>query len=77
MPYPSLISSYGNPILVGVVISIVMFVLIGYAMYTKKWEMFIFCFLAWMILFIKVVFPHEMADIASRLADHHLWIDKE
>ncbi|CCW03991.1 hypothetical protein [Bacillus cereus] len=54
-----------------------MFVLIGYAIYTKKWEMFIFCFLAWMILFIKVVFPNEMADIASKLADHHLWIDKE
>ncbi|KIQ77085.1 hypothetical protein RW25_11675 [Bacillus sp. L_1B0_8] len=77
MPNPSLISSYGNPILVGFVISIVMFVLIGYAIYTKKWEMFIFCFLAWMILFIKVVFPNEMADIASKLADHHLWIDKE
>ncbi|MDA1614234.1 hypothetical protein PDK26_23765 [Bacillus cereus] len=71
MPYPSLISSHGNPILVGIVISIVMFVLIGYAIYTKKWEMFIFCFLVWVILFMKVVFPNEIADIASKLADHH------
>ncbi|EEM44653.1 hypothetical protein bthur0005_55510 [Bacillus thuringiensis serovar pakistani str. T13001] len=48
-----------------------MFVLIGYAIYTKKWEMFIFCFLVWMILFMKVVFPNEIADIASKLVDHH------
>ncbi|MEK4503824.1 hypothetical protein [Bacillus sp. FSL R12-0069] len=77
MPYPSLISSHGNPILEGIVISIVMFVLIGYAMYTKKWEMFIFCFLVWMILLMKVAFPNEITDIASKLADHHLWTDKE
>lgn len=77
MPFIGFLPTLGNPILEGIVISIFMITAIGLLMYQKNWRMLILCFLVWIVLLSIVVFPKEMADIASKLGDHHLWMDKE
>lgn len=77
MPFIGWLPTMGNPILEGIAISIFMVTAIVLLMYQKNWRMLILCFLVWMFLLSMVVFPQGVADIASMLADHHLWIDKE
>ncbi|SMD87040.1 hypothetical protein BACERE00183_00496 [Bacillus cereus] len=67
MPFIGFLPTPGNPILGGIVISILMFVVIGYSIYQRKWEMSITCFVVWLLLFLIVVFPKEVAELASKL----------
>ena len=71
-----ILPSVGNPIMIGI-ISVVTLVFIGYSVYQRKWKMFMNCLLIGGLLFLIQVFPQEVANMASNLADHLLWIDKE
>lgn len=71
-----ILPSVGNPIMIDI-ITIVILVFIGYSTYRRKWGMLITCLLVGSLLFLIKVFPQEVANMVSKLADHHLWIDKE
>ncbi|MGH0882893.1 hypothetical protein [Bacillus paranthracis] len=71
-----ILPSVGNPIMIGI-ISVVTLVFIGYSVYQRKWKMFMNCLLIGGLLFLIQVFPQEVANMASNLADHLLGIDKE
>ncbi|MEK5287958.1 hypothetical protein NSS61_26395 [Bacillus sp. EU54] len=67
MPFIGFLSTLGNPILEGIVISIFMITAIVLLMQQKNWRMLILCFLVWMVLLSIVVFPKEVAELASKL----------
>ncbi|OOR09863.1 Uncharacterized protein BC141101_05624 [Bacillus toyonensis] len=67
MPFIGFLPTLGNPILGGIVISIVMLVLIGYSIHKRKWEVFITCLLVWILLVLIVVFPQEIGELAPTL----------
>ncbi|WP_240792578.1 hypothetical protein [Bacillus thuringiensis] len=71
-----ILPSVGNPIMIGI-ISVVTLVFIGYSVYQRKWKMFMNCLLVGGLLFLIQVFPQEVANMASKLADHLFWINKE
>ncbi|WP_368506298.1 hypothetical protein [Bacillus cereus] len=67
MPFIGFLSTLGNRILEGIVISVFMITAIVLLMQQKNWRMLILCFLLWMVLLSIVVFQKEVAELASKL----------